>query len=107
MPLFPKYSLLFSLLFAAGRVFAGPTPPPSEILISVPDQKLAIVQNGIRVAEYRISTSRYGLGDRFGSYTTPVGQMEIAQKIGAGLPLGTVFKSRHPTGEVIPPNAPV
>ena len=106
MPSLAKLPLLFSLLFTSLRVFAAPDAPASSILISVPDQKMAVMQNGIRVAEYPVSTSRYGVGDRFGSYATPVGQMAIAQKIGQGFPLGTVFKSRRPTGEVLPPNAP-
>ena len=101
-----KFSLLFSLLLGASRIFAAPTPPATSILISVPDQKMAVVQDGMRIAEYPVSTSRYGVGDRFGSYATPLGQMEVADKIGQGLPLGTVFKSRHPTGEVLRPNAP-
>ena len=106
MPSLAKSSLLLSLLLAASRIFAAPGEPAAAILISVPDQKLAVIQNGMRVAEYPVSTSRYGVGDRFGSYATPVGAMEVADKIGQGLPLGTVFKSRHPTGEVLPPNAP-
>jgi len=80
--------------------------PESSILISVRDQKLVLMQNGVRVAEYPVSTSRYGVGDRFGSYATPVGSMEVATKIGDNAPLGTVFKGRRATGEVIRPNAP-
>jgi lipoprotein-anchoring transpeptidase ErfK/SrfK len=30
----------------------------------------------------------------------------VRRKIGGGVPLGTVFKSRRPTGEVLPPDAP-
>ena len=106
MPIPLKFPLLFSLVFTVCRVFAASDATTSSILISVPDQKLALIQNGVRVAEYPVSTSRYGVGDRFGSYATPVGQMQIAQKIGQGLPLGTVFKSRRPTGEVLRPNEP-
>ena len=106
MPSIAKFPLLFSLLLITCRVFAMPDASESSILISIPDQKLAVIQNGMRVAEYPVSTSRYGAGDRFGSYATPVGQMEVAQKIGNGFPLGTVFKSRRPTGEVLTPNAP-
>ena len=98
-----KLPLVFSLLLLASRAFAN---PDASILISVPDQKLAIIQNGAPVAEYPISTSRYGVGDRFGSYATPVGSMQVAQKIGEGCPQGTVFKGRQPTGEVLRPNAP-
>jgi len=100
---FWKFSLGFFLLFSACRVFAAPA---TTIVISVADQKLALVENGVRIAEYPVSTSRYGVGDRFGSYATPVGEMAVAQKIGNGMPLGTVFKGRQPTGEVLRPNAP-
>ena len=102
---FAKIPLLFALLGCTCRIFAAPVPS-SALLISVPDQKLALVQNGVRVAEYPVSTSRYGVGDRFGSYATPLGWMEVAQKIGQGSPLGAVFKDRHPTGEILHPNAP-
>jgi lipoprotein-anchoring transpeptidase ErfK/SrfK len=77
-----------------------------EMIISVPDQRLAVLENNTVIAEYRVSTSKYGLGDRSGSYATPLGELEIAQKIGDGVPEGTVFKNRRPTGEILRPNAP-
>jgi lipoprotein-anchoring transpeptidase ErfK/SrfK len=102
--------LLLSLIafsgFHASASDADPSIPTPSILISIRDQKLALFQNGARVAEYPISTSRYGIGDSFGSYATPVGTMEVAQKIGEGWPLGTVFHDRRPTGEILRPNAP-
>ena len=70
------------LVLSVCRVVAA---SDSVILISVPDQKLVLMQNGVRVAEYPVSTSRYGVGDRFGSYATPVGRMEVATKIGEGI----------------------
>ncbi len=76
-----------------------------NVIISVPDQKLAVLENGEPIAEYRVSTSRYGLGDRFNSYATPLGEMQVAAKIGDGMPMGAVFKNRHVTGEILPPNA--
>lgn len=76
------------------------------IYISVPDQKLELRHKGERVAVYGVSTSKFGLGDDPGTYRTPLGRMEIADKIGGGKPSGTVFKSRKPTGEILPPNAP-
>ncbi len=99
-----KFLLLSAfLLMGAYPVLA--MDHPLSILISVADQKLVVIENGSRVAEYPVSTSRYGVGDRFGSYATPAGWMEVAQKIGQGAPLGTVFKNRRPTGEVLSPNA--
>ncbi len=75
-----------------------------QIVISVADQKLALLDKGQTVAVWPVSTSKYGVGDRFGSYATPVGNLRVAQKIGAGMPQGTVFKSRRPTGEILVPN---
>jgi lipoprotein-anchoring transpeptidase ErfK/SrfK len=48
--------------------------------------------------EYVISTSRFGIGQVEGSNQTPLGLHRVARKIGGGFPIGTVFKSRRPTG---------
>ena len=76
-----------------------------HIVISVKDQKLALLDSEKLVAIYPVSTSKYGLGDWRGSYRTPLGELEIAQKIGDGMPPGTVFKDRIRTGEIVLPNA--
>jgi hypothetical protein len=76
------------------------------VVVSVPDQRLALVENGTCIAKYPISTSRFGLGDRPRSYATPLGALSVAGKIGAGSRPGTVFKGGRPTGEVLRPNAP-
>jgi lipoprotein-anchoring transpeptidase ErfK/SrfK len=75
------------------------------IVVSVPDQKLALIENGVSIAQFPISTSKFGLGDAMGSYATPLGAMEVASKIGANAPLGAVFKARMRTGEILRPNA--
>lgn len=77
----------------------------SLLIVSVPDQTLAIIQDGSLLAEYRVSTSRFGIGDSKGSYATPVGALEVVRKIGAQVQEGTVFKGRQPTGEIVRPNA--
>jgi hypothetical protein len=74
--------------------------------VSVSDQKLAVVVNGKIFKDYRISTSRYGEGDNWGSWRTPTGMLQIAGKIGASAPAGAVFWRRQVTGEVLPANAP-
>jgi len=76
------------------------------IVISVPDQRMVVFENGMETARYPVSTSRYGVGDSWGSYATPVGTLEVAEKIGGNVPLGAVFKARRPTGEILPANAP-
>ena len=77
-----------------------------EIIVSVKDQQLLLKTDGKVEAIYPVSTSRFGIGDRFGSYATPLGKFLVRMKIGMGKPLGTVFHSRVPTGEVLKPNAP-
>jgi len=75
------------------------------IEISVPQQKLALYQSGRLVKRFPVSTSKFGVGSQPGSYRTPLGKMEIAEKIGGGKPAGAVFKSRKWTGEVVRPNS--
>ncbi len=77
----------------------------NKMVVSVKDQKMLLVSNGIPVKSYKISTSKYGLGDQPGSYRTPLGRMQVAKKIGHRAPLGSVFKSRRRTGEILRPNA--
>lgn len=77
-----------------------------SIIVSVADQRMVLWQDGAEVSRFPISTSRFGLGDRWGSYATPLGNLEVAAKIGQRVREGTVFKERRPTGEVLPPNAP-
>jgi L,D-transpeptidase catalytic domain len=62
--------------------------------------------DGLPLAQFPVSTSKFGLGDRPRSYATPIGLMEVAAKIGDRAPLGMVFKGRRPTGEILRPNAP-
>src|SRR5437868_11242418 len=85
---------------------AAPRDTEHHIVVSVHDQKLALLQKNNLVATYPISTSKFGLSDWPGSYGTPVGELEIATKIGDGAPAGTVFKDRRRTGEVVGVNAP-
>jgi lipoprotein-anchoring transpeptidase ErfK/SrfK len=78
----------------------------SEIIVSVPDQVLAIVDHRHLIARYPISTSKFGIGDSAGSYRTPLGTLFVSAKFGDNLPPGAVIKNRVPTGEVVTANAP-
>ena len=78
----------------------------NRVIISVRDQKLVLLQDGAKVATYPVSTSRFGLGDNFGTMTTPLGFLRVAKKIGDNVPSGAVFHNRRWTGEVLRPNAP-
>ena len=77
-----------------------------QIVISTRDQKLALLDRGNVMAIYPVSTSKFGLGDWRGSRFTPLGKLQIAEKIGDNAPPGTVFKSRRRTGEIVLANSP-
>jgi hypothetical protein len=74
--------------------------------VSVPEQKMALYDRGVEIARFDVSTSKFGLGDVPGSRATPLGRLEVAKKIGSGAPIGMKFKSRKPTGEIVPVNSP-
>lgn len=78
----------------------------TRVVISVKEQKLALYEEGKLIRKYPVSTSKFGEGDKPGSYHTPLGTMKVAEKIGGNAPRGAVFKSRRRTGEVLEPNAP-
>jgi lipoprotein-anchoring transpeptidase ErfK/SrfK len=99
-----------SLLAALGFSGCGTTPfgrdTRNKMIVSVSDQKMLLVKDGTPVKTYKISTSKFGVGDRPGSNCTPLGRLQVAKKIGGNAPIGSVFKSRRPTGEILKPNAP-
>jgi hypothetical protein len=78
----------------------------AEIIVSVPDQQLAVIDRGKLISKYAISTSKFGLGDGNGTYRTPLGVLFVSAKFGDHLPAGAVIKNRAPTSEIVDPNAP-
>ena len=77
-----------------------------HIVVSLPDQRLVLLKDNALVATYPVSTSKFAIGDMPGSRGTPLGELEVAKKIGDGAPAGAVFKDRRQTGEVLVPDAP-
>ena len=71
-------------LAPAARVIPGPLAPPSGA---------ARKRRG-----YRISTSRFGIGQVMDTNRTPLGLHRIAQKAGGGWPVGVVLVNREPVG---------
>ncbi|MBA4740765.1 MAG: L,D-transpeptidase [Burkholderiales bacterium] len=49
---------------------------------------------------YKVSTSKFGVGEENNSFKTPRGTHCIRAKIGADEPINTVFIGRRPTGEI-------
>jgi lipoprotein-anchoring transpeptidase ErfK/SrfK len=73
------------------------------IRISIVRQQLTLLEGDGATRVYPVSTARNGPGERHGSGCTPRGWHRIRIKIGAGLPLNTVFVRRRPTGEIYSP----
>ncbi len=69
---------------------------PPRIHISVAAQRLTLKRGRRTERSYPVSTSAYGLGSELESMKTPLGRFRIAQKIGAGMPIETAYKSREP-----------
>ena len=81
-------------------------PLSADMIVSVPDQVLALVDRGKLIAHYSISTSKFGTGDSAASFLTPLGTLFVSAKIGDRLPPGAVIKNRIPTGEIVGVDAP-
>jgi len=98
--------LLVVILVSPSGFAALAAPLSADMIVSVPDQALALVDRGKLIARYSISTSKFGTGDSNASYRTPLGTLFVSAKIGDRLPPGTVIKNRIPTGEVVGVDAP-
>lgn len=80
--------------------------PTPIIRISIPEQRLDLLDGERVLASYPVSTSRFGLGSEEGSMKTPLGRFKICEKIGGEFPAGTIFRSRLPLRleETVGPN---
>ena len=94
------------VLLGLGSLQAVASPLSADMIVSVPDQALALVDRGKLIARYSVSTSKFGTGDSNASYQTPLGTLFVSAKIGDRLPAGAVIKNRIPTGEVVAVDAP-
>jgi len=97
-----------TLLGAIATIVSSCAAPDTRhhIVISTSEQKLALLDRGNLMGVYPVSTSKFGLGDWPGSSFTPLGELEIAKKIGDHAPPGAVFKDQHRTGEIVAPDSP-
>nr|WP_025367477.1 L,D-transpeptidase [Thioalkalivibrio paradoxus] len=72
------------------------------LVVRVDQQRLYVWENGKVVATFPISTAERGTGNQDGSLQTPLGLHRVARRIGDGVPCGTIFRGRVPTGQVAP-----
>lgn len=93
-------------VFAAICRRYGISPTRYLLIVDVLSQSLFLLERiQMRVfpnyylrQRYVISTSRFGVGQRAGSHQTPLGLHRIAEKVGAGQPVGTTFTNRRAVG---------
>ncbi|MEJ2654851.1 MAG: L,D-transpeptidase, partial [Acidihalobacter sp.] len=69
-------------------------------VVDVGRQCLCLIEGGNLLKRYAVSTAARGVGQREGSFQTPVGVFRVAEKFGADAPVGMVFKGRRATGEI-------
>ena len=76
-----------------------------NIKISIPDQKLTVIDGDTPIRSFPVSTSRFGVGTEEGSMKTPAGRFSVAKKIGGDMPSGSIFRSRVPlnSSDPLPP----
>ena len=74
-----------------------------RIHIDIGAQTLSLFVGRQTIARYSVSTGLNGVGELNGSGCTPRGRHRVRLRIGAGCPVGTVFRARRPTGEVYGP----
>lgn len=77
--------------------------PDLTLEVSIAEQQLRVLLNGVIQASYPCSTAANGPGEKMHSECTPRGAHVIAERIGAGAMPGTVFVGRRPTGEIYSP----
>lgn len=105
--------------FTPGRPPAGPTTgtasvahggihhwrrnPACRIVVNIAGQILLLKAGAATIKEYLVSTGRNGAGEVANTGCTPRGRHRIAEMIGAGCVVNTVFVHGRPTGEVYTP----
>ena len=98
--------LVLALILVNSGWSAAEASLSADMIVSVPDQALALVDRGKLIARYSISTSKFGTGDSAASFRTPLGTLFVSAKIGDRLPPGTDIKNRIPTGEIVAVDTP-
>jgi len=74
--------------------------PEDFVLVDTNEQTLSYRRGTEDAVMFEVSTSQFGIGNREGSYKTPLGLHRIVEKIGDGAVPWTIFSSRENTGVV-------
>jgi phosphoserine phosphatase len=77
-----------------------------RLVVSIDDQFLRVIEDGVCVRVFPVSTAIKGMGFTKDSYRTPTGLFRICEKTGGGHASGTIFKARVPVGQWLPGDSP-
>lgn len=94
----PRQSPMVGFLLEYLSIKYPDTKFDTFIYVAAKKQKLYLIQDGLIVDEFTVSTAANGIGSTFGSFKTPVGLHRIAEKVGDDLPLKTIISKKVSTG---------
>jgi lipoprotein-anchoring transpeptidase ErfK/SrfK len=89
-----------TIISQESTMFGSSHPSGLWIHVIVSEQILYVLQDDSVIAQYPVSTSKYGIGNRANSFKTPIGWHRICSKIGSGEPLGMIFEGCRPSGQI-------
>ncbi len=72
------------------------------LLVHTDTQTMDMLAARSAAVRFVVSTSKFGIGSTADSNRTPLGLHRVVERYGQGAPLGSVFKGRRATGQVIP-----
>jgi hypothetical protein len=75
-----------------------------SLRVDLATQTLDLLEDGVPLRRYPVSTGLAGPGEVNGSGCTPRGLHRVRLRIGGGCTVGAVFVRRRPTGEVYCPD---
>ncbi|MEH6456264.1 MAG: L,D-transpeptidase [Cocleimonas sp.] len=70
------------------------------LIISIAEQKLYLIKSQKLENSYPISSAEAGIGNKSGSYQTPLGTHRISEKFGENALISSIFKARKNTHTV-------
>ncbi len=82
------------------RARFGLEPDKYAVVVSISKQRLYVIKGKKVIKQYPVSTSKYGIGNKDGSYKTPLGKHVICSKIGRHARFGTIFQNRRNTKRI-------
>lgn len=71
-----------------------------KIHLSISRQTLSLIEDQQIALQFMVSTALKGVGQLKNSFQTPLGEHYVRAKIGAAMPINSVFIARRPSGEI-------